>query len=105
MNAKTLTALKGSIRKWEKIAAGTGVDLGDHNCPLCKLFLRQDDEERLSCFGCPVYEATRLSLCRGTPYADFRSLGFGVRANTPKQKREARRELAFLKGLLPKGKK
>ena len=63
MNRKTLTALKGSIKKWEKIVAGTGSDNGYQNCPLCALFV----------------------LDRRDPFA--------------------RKELAFLKSLLPKARK
>lgn len=38
MNSRTLKALKGSIRKWERICNGTGEDRGPRNCPLCELF-------------------------------------------------------------------
>jgi len=60
MNKKTLNALKGSIRKWEKIVNGTGVDFGDANCPLCKLFL--------VCEDCPIFLKTGQDGCKGTPY-------------------------------------
>jgi hypothetical protein len=49
MDNQTLAALKGSIRKWENIAAGTGVDKGVFNCPLCKLFgATHGDPERIA---------------------------------------------------------
>jgi len=38
VDAKALEALKGSIKKWERIVEGTGVDEGADNCPLCELF-------------------------------------------------------------------
>jgi len=60
MNKKTLNALKGSIRKWEKIVSGTGVDNGKDNCPLCEL--------SLVCEDCPVFKKTGLEGCEGTPY-------------------------------------
>jgi len=47
MKPEVLEALKGSIRKWESIVAGIGIDAGTHNCDLCKMF-RIDD-----CRYCP----------------------------------------------------
>jgi hypothetical protein len=38
MDAETLEALKGSIKKHENILAGTGRDKGQKNCPLCQMF-------------------------------------------------------------------
>lgn len=102
MNKQTLTALRGSIRKWEKIADGTGVDLGPKNCPLCQLFFNGG-----RCQGCPVSRHTGCAQCLGTPYDDWSDM-FGItgvralKARTPKAKAAARAELAFLKSLLPK---
>ena len=39
MNSKTLEALKGSIKKWQRIVSGTARDEGAINCPLCWKFL------------------------------------------------------------------
>lgn len=89
MNAKTLKALRGSIRKWERIVAGTGSDNGPHNCPLCRLFFWN----REACEGCPVAAKTGRAQCDGTPYRDYDWSG---------SKEDARRELNFLKSLLPK---
>lgn len=62
MNRETLKALRGSIRKWEKIVDGTDEDRGHRNCPLCALFF--DD----NCRGCPVSDATGQCGCNDTPY-------------------------------------
>lgn len=103
MDKATLAALKGSIAKWESIAAGTGQDRGCLNCPLCKLFvLGRPFYER--CDGCPVMEKTRVSGCRFTPYEEFddldsdhNNLGYAI---SDVAKEVARREVAFLKSLL-----
>jgi hypothetical protein len=90
MNARTLKALHGSIIKWAKIVAGTGVNHGSTNCPLCKLFLDND------CKGCPVFIKTGLNSCIDTPYEDYiESSSLKARA------RHALAELKFLTKLLP----
>lgn len=86
MNKKTLKALKGSIKKWEGIVAGTMLDLGPINCPLCSMFWLKD------CAGCPVMAKTKKMGCVGTPYQSYTMFPSG---NT------AQRELDFLKSLLP----
>lgn len=99
MPAKTLKALKGSIAKWEAIVAGTGEDMGTHNCPLCHAFYKHDD-----CDGCPVAEETGNGECHGSPYflwtASFAD-DEPFFANTPKRVALAQAELDFLKSLLP----
>jgi hypothetical protein len=102
MNAKTLKALKGSIRKWEKIVAGMGGDRGPANCALCEMFLHEH-----ACRGCPVYSRTGQEGCRGTPYDDWKGRRHPhgqneVFATTPHYKSAARAEVRFLKSLLPK---
>jgi hypothetical protein len=104
MDQRTLEALQGSIKKWEAIVAGTGVDHGIHNCPLCALFWLNN------CAGCPVAESSNDISCNNTPYKTawqpsvdpygYRSLPFP--AVTARQKAAAKEELAFLKSLLPK---
>lgn len=109
MDQKTLTALQGSIEKWERIVAGTDIDRGGENCPLCKEFADEvDPVEDSFCYGCPVSAAVGQSECGGTPYAQFAQLvpwiAFGEsrgRATTPEQIAAAQAELDFLKGLLP----
>ena len=61
MNAKTLEALKGSIKKWEKVFDGE--EEGD--CPLCDLF---NDDLKDNCNGCPIKIRTGKSMCHGSPY-------------------------------------
>lgn len=94
MNAKTLKALKGSIRKWQRIVNGTGEDHGPDNCPLCKQFWHYDDyTDIISCGGCPVATHTGQYGCKDTPYDDFQEKA---------TKSNATKELNFLKSLLPK---
>ena len=95
MDAKTLEAMRGSIRKWERIVEGTGEDEGANNCPLCHLFhsdFRKDDENM--CKGCPVAESVGVSGCLSTPYFLY------IDCET---KENAQRELDFLISLLPPG--
>ncbi len=64
MPEKTLVALKGSVRKWEKIVEGTGSDEGWTNCPLCAKFINED------CNGCPVKDAG-FDGCTDSPYDEY----------------------------------
>lgn len=105
MPAATLKALRGSIAKWEAVAAGTGVDNGPGNCPLCALFF-----ERPNCAGCPVAERPGGEpLCGHTPYDDFDraarrgSCEHGLRAFDDYTKGLAMAEMTFLVSLLPAG--
>ena len=115
MEAATLKALKGSIKKWKDIAAGTGVNKGAKNCPLCKIFLF--GAEGPDCVGCPVYESADHGVregCCNTPYVEFTELEepdvklsgsiWTFKAVSPKAKRLARKEQKFLESLLPKKK-
>lgn len=91
MDERTLAALKGSIEKWEKIVAGTGLDKGPDNCPLCQLFYQDD------CRGCPVYDFTGQIWCRGSPNEWYSQTEDGSAA----EKSAAQAELDFLRSLLP----
>ena len=107
MNAKTLTALKGSIKKWEAIVAGKGADEGSGNCPLCNVFITS------SCRGCPVSERVGNVGCGGTPYAEWdylmsREGAYGKKGiadvssdKVPLARSYAEAELKFLQSLLP----
>lgn len=94
MDAKTLEALRGSIRKWERIVEGTGDDEGPDNCPLCLLFYGHRDDFRPICDGCPVKDASGKKGCSNTPYDDY--------SYSPTTE-NAQRELDFLISLLPPG--
>jgi len=79
MDKETAEALEGSIKKWERIVEGSGVDQGARNCPLCYLFL-SDYKGRCNpmswlieeCVGCPVAEKIGYPGCANTPYGNFR---------------------------------
>lgn len=64
MNPATLAALRGSIKKWQSVVAGDGVDRGRANCDLCHAFL----DNHPACVGCPVAESKRSPYCDGTPH-------------------------------------
>ncbi len=89
MNRKTLEALQGSIRKWEAIVDGSGIDQGEINCPLCRVF-----NTATGCDGCPVFEKTAKHFCADSPYDRY--------CDHP-TKRNAQAELNFLRKLLPAG--
>lgn len=92
MDERTLIALRGSIKKWEDIVAGIGLDKGEDNCPLCKLFHERFRYTGSHCDGCPVSEKTGDMSCSGSPYAAY--------CDEP-TKAGAIAELEFLKSLLP----
>jgi hypothetical protein len=98
MSKKTLTALQGSIRKWESIARGEEFDRGVSGCSLCQLYFNYH------CQGCPVHKITG-NRCNGTPYETWDDLGgLNQTADCPERKQVALAEVRFLKSLLPKGK-
>ena len=100
MNRETLKALRGSIKKWEGVVAGTTADYGGDNCPLCALFFYKS-----ACRGCPVYEDTKIDACRGSPFIDWfeatRSHGYPRYARDDESVMCAVLELEYLKSLLP----
>ena len=109
MDEKTLEALKGSIRKWEKIVDGTGIDDGNDNCPLCHLFLND------WCEKCPVFQKNNQEFCSHTPYSQWNRHhddrhqkweenedGYRIIGKCRTCKKLAREELEFLQSLLPK---
>lgn len=109
MSKRAEKALSGSIKKWEKIISGKGSDNGTQNCNLCRLYHEND------CESCPVKEYTGHSCCFGTPYDDWCELLYGYSLpieiediDTVDLKRKAtsiaKKELKFLKSLLPKPK-
>lgn len=101
MNAQTLKALRASIAHWERLASGkrrAGEIPGWRHCALCRSYL----ENSPYCLGCPVADAGH-KRCVGTPYvrADIQAFRYGL--NSSEFKSAAAKELAFLRGLLPKG--
>ena len=102
MDTRALTALRGSIAKWQAIVNGTGTDEGTSNCPLCQEFYYEASGLD-ACFGCPVSTQTGEICCDNTPYrAAYYALdGKGKLANTPAKVAAAQDELDFLISLLP----
>jgi len=111
MKAATLKALKGSIRKWELIVAGTVVDEGGANCPLCVEFAHTRGGHKF-CSGCPVFAYTGKPGCVDSPWelwatADKPRPGSILGINRKPIKKLvslAQDELDFLKSLLPSAK-
>lgn len=113
MDEKTLTALQGSIKKWEAIVAGTGYDDGADNCSLCILFIDNGAPEpewaQDGCLGCPVALAVGTNGCSKTPYTKWSGYQSGngrFNGNTrivfdERSKELAQSELDFLRSLLP----
>lgn len=112
MDKRTLTALQGSIEKWQRIEKGEGHDAYMENCPLCQEFV--DCEEEVDgvmreCLGCPVEKAGH-SGCGGSPWSAWNNKleALGRRgskeriADTPELVALARAEREFLESLLPK---
>lgn len=110
MNKKTLKALKQSIAKWEKNTKAETPDqylTGYADCPLCNLYWHD------VCNGCPISEKTKKLCCSSTPYEKCRDhwddwdYKFARREGYAKSKRlaiaAAKREVKFLKSLLPEG--
>jgi hypothetical protein len=94
MDKKTLAALKRSIKKWKRNAAGKPAKTGCADCPLCVLFWEDN------CRGCPVYKHTGRIDCRETPYVQEALFLQGENFVKNSQK-----EVEFLESLLPEGEK
>ena len=73
MDKKAVKALRGSIKKWERIVLGVGEDRGRKNCPLCEEYWSLADRNRSDCDGCPVAKDTGNSHCRRSPYEVWQS--------------------------------
>lgn len=72
--ARTLQALKGSIKKWENITYNKGKDNGGKNCPLCQIF-----RKKINCPNCPIKLKTKQDYCFHTPYTIW-SIYFNIRS-------------------------
>jgi hypothetical protein len=111
MNAKTLKALKASIKHWhENATTAEPIYFGTSHCALCELFFGFFiDDNR--CFGCPVFKKTGLTNCRGTPWRKMYEhkgkrkhespRGLTIINPCPTCRAIAAKEEAFLKSLLP----
>jgi hypothetical protein len=102
MNARTLKALRGSIAHWKRMATGKARSdekpYADY-CDLCTLFLKGD------CSGCPVMERTGKYSCLETPYYAAHGAYISYGKHSRKFKAAAKKELTFLRSLLPKRKR
>lgn len=86
MTKKTLTALRASIAHWRRLATG-----------------KRLPKEVPSAIYCPVRVATGNDFCESSPYwAAEKAARFGL--DSKEFKAAARKELAFLRSLLPKKK-
>ncbi len=115
MKTETLAALKASIRHWSENACAMdpgAIDLSVGACALCCTYNKGDGPT--ACGGCPVFDRTLRSYCGGTPYdAAYRAytrwetavLNGDANQGILREDyhREALRELAFLRSLLPEG--
>lgn len=108
MKKRTIKALQKSIKKWEKNTLAEEPHqmlLGVESCPLCVLFY--DNE----CVGCPIYEKNhKHRKCDLTPYegTTINHLRWMYAENEDLDEhykkltiRYAKREVKFLKSLLP----
>lgn len=103
MTTVALKALKLSIAHWQRLASGNrkrGEKPITKNCALCALFIEQDGDA--SCEGCPIFESTEERFCNGTPYRIAYRSSDDHGLDSPLFHAAARKELAFLKSLLPK---
>jgi len=105
LNEEYEVALEGSIKKWERIVAGKGLDKMGSNCPLCQV--------RDNCDFCPVSNKSKLDDCHGTPYMKWGKHQIHDHTANPYRcwkitegckecEKLAKAELDFLISLLPK---
>jgi len=97
-------ALKDSIAHWQRmIDKGRGRPFSE-DCPLCGLFsFFENDTVEFGdcCHGCPVMARTGLDGCNGTPYKDAYIAWDRLGAGSKEFKAAAKKEVEFLKSLLP----
>lgn len=73
----TLSALEGSVEKWQRIYDGRASNGGPDDCPLCQMFLTPFqfclslDERAKQCLHCPVALSVGETNCRNTPYQTY----------------------------------
>ena len=113
MKPATLKALKASIAHWERLdnnGPSKEEPIGCDSCALCKRFANVSPLRCTTKAGerCPVFAKTGSPGCKDSPYGNalYLTLPFG-NTLTPgvtfdEWRAAARRELAFLRSLLPK---
>ncbi len=108
MDKRTEKALRGSIKKWFRIAYNRGKDFGSVNCDLCELFVKNDGCE--GCDGCPVFINTGYDECQGSPWEEWNNylritnrqhIATGLHVIDEHSQKLAIAEYEFLKSLLP----
>ena len=113
MKPATLKALNASIAHWERLVKNGPSQkekIGPDSCALCGRFhpFHEPPCQRYDGEQCPVFANTGFTNCDGTPYLHVFHLTDGLIATLAhgvtldRWRTEARRELAFLKSLLPK---
>lgn len=107
MKPSTLKDLKRSIAHWLRMATGKAkfgeVPTGNQ-CALCIRFLNNTDYDK-ACDGCPVRQRTGSVLCMRTPYRAAHKAFVEFGKHSAQFKEAAKKELKFLRSLLPKKKK
>ena len=102
MTKQTLTALRKSIKHWERMRDDPECNEipGPDDCALCQLFY--DDW----CNGCPVYVATGTRSCDTTPFRRASEVWWHRKRDTTGKtdwQAAANEMIAYLRGLLPQG--
>lgn len=68
-------ALELSIKKWQEIVNGTGIDMGVLNCELCYKYYTPVDVSTLQkarcAKECPVRKNAGDQYCNNTPYVEW----------------------------------
>lgn len=97
-----IRALKSSIKHWVRLSTGkrrSNEDTGVNHCALCKIYHSGE------CEGCPVSEKTGQTYCDGSPFEAAVEVKHKYGISSKQFKQAAKRELKFLKSLLPKRRK
>lgn len=71
MTERVSFAIMESIKKWDEIFAGTGIDDGWENCKLCQYFISESNDADEECRRCPVALDTGRKHCKETPYDEW----------------------------------
>jgi hypothetical protein len=101
-----------TIRKWEWLVAylenSANNEIPSTYGEACALCIQYYDTGESKCSGCPVFNVTKRCDCHGTPYWDYRFEADSMAYNDGPHKElaldAARREVEFLKSLLPENK-